>query len=144
MNKSNGSRRIGAAPTDKTPGSATGAADPDRALKRALQHPAINPQRGPIGRRGQRSRTPCGTSCISTRAVSTHTFHSCATHMLRAGAPIRHLQDMLGHASIETPQIYTRATTTDLRAAHRRFHPREQRAAKLTRRTTRRIRSLRK
>ena len=61
------------------------------------------------------------------RAVSTHTFrHSCATHMLRAGAPIRLLQEMLGHASIETTQIYTRATITDLKAVHRRFHPREQ------------------
>jgi integrase/recombinase XerD len=61
------------------------------------------------------------------RAVSTHTFrHSCATHMLRAGAPIRHLQEMLGHASIETTQVYTRLTITDLKAVHRRFHPREQ------------------
>jgi integrase/recombinase XerD len=61
------------------------------------------------------------------RAVSTHTFrHSCATHMLRAGAPIRHLQEMLGHASIETTQVYTRVTITDLKAVHRRFHPREQ------------------
>jgi len=46
--------------------------------------------------------------------------------MLRAGAPIRHLQAMLGHASIETTQIYTQLTITDLKAAHRRFHPREQ------------------
>jgi integrase/recombinase XerD len=61
------------------------------------------------------------------RSVSTHTFrHSCATHMLRAGAPIRHLQEMLGHASIETTQVYTRVTITDLKAAHRRFHPRER------------------
>ncbi len=61
------------------------------------------------------------------RAVSTHTFrHSCATHMLRAGGPIRHLQEMLGHASIETTQIYTRVTITDLKAVHRRFHPRER------------------
>lgn len=62
------------------------------------------------------------------RAVSTHTFrHSCATHMLRADAPIRHLQEMLGHASIETTQIYTRVNITDLKAVHRRFYPREQR-----------------
>lgn len=45
---------------------------------------------------------------------------------LRAGARIRHLQEMLGHASIETTQVYTRVTITDLKAAHRRFHPREQ------------------
>jgi hypothetical protein len=46
--------------------------------------------------------------------------------MLRAGAPIRRLQEMLGHASIETTQVYTRVTITDLKAVHRRFHPREQ------------------
>jgi integrase/recombinase XerD len=46
--------------------------------------------------------------------------------VLRAGAPIRHLQEMLGHASIETTQVYTRLTITDLEAVHRRFHPRER------------------
>jgi integrase/recombinase XerD len=61
------------------------------------------------------------------KAVSTHTFrHSCATHMLRNGAPIRQLQEMLGHASLETTQIYTRVTINDLRAMHSKFHPREQ------------------
>jgi integrase len=38
----------------------------------------------------------------------------------------RHLQEMLGHASIETTQVYTQLTITDLKAAHRRFHPRER------------------
>jgi integrase/recombinase XerD len=61
------------------------------------------------------------------KAVSTHTFrHTCATHMLRAGAPIRHLQEMLGHESIETTQVYTRLTINDLREIHKRFHPRER------------------
>jgi integrase/recombinase XerD len=46
--------------------------------------------------------------------------------MLRNGAPIRQLQEMLGHASLETTQLYTRVTINDLRAMHRRFHPREQ------------------
>jgi len=61
------------------------------------------------------------------KPVSTHTIrHTCATHMLRAGAPIRYLQEMLGHDSIENTQIYTRVTINDLRAAHRQYHPREQ------------------
>jgi integrase/recombinase XerD len=61
------------------------------------------------------------------KPVSTHTFrHACATHMLRNGAPIRQLQEMLGHASLETTQLYTRVTINDLRAMHSRFHPREQ------------------
>jgi integrase/recombinase XerD len=61
------------------------------------------------------------------KRVSTHTVrHSCATHMLRNGAPIRQLQEMLGHASLETTQLYTRVTINDLRAMHSKFHPREQ------------------
>jgi integrase/recombinase XerD len=60
------------------------------------------------------------------KRVSTHTFrHSCATHMVRNGAPIRQLQEMLGHASLETTQLYARVTINDLHAMHRRFHPRE-------------------
>jgi len=61
------------------------------------------------------------------KPVSTHSLrHSCATHMLRNGAPIRQLQEMLGHASLETTQVYTRVTINDLRAMHSKFHPREQ------------------
>jgi integrase/recombinase XerD len=61
------------------------------------------------------------------KPVSTHSFrHACATHMLRNGAPIRQLQEMLGHASLETTQLYTRVTINDLRTMHRKFHPRER------------------
>lgn len=60
------------------------------------------------------------------KPVSTHGLrHACATHMLRNGAPIRQLQEMLGHASLETTQLYTRVTINDLRDMHARFHPRE-------------------
>jgi integrase/recombinase XerD len=60
------------------------------------------------------------------KPVSTHSFrHACATHMLRNGAPIRHLQEMLGHKSLETTQVYTRITINDLKAMHAKFHPRE-------------------
>ena len=52
--------------------------------------------------------------------------HSCATHMVQNGAPLRHVQELLGHNSIETTQIYTQLTITDLKDAHGRFHPREQ------------------
>lgn len=61
------------------------------------------------------------------KAVSPHAIrHSCATHMVQAGAPLRHIQELLGHNSIETTQIYTQLTITDLKEAHGRFHPREQ------------------
>ena len=61
------------------------------------------------------------------KPVSTHTLrHSCATHMLRNGAPIWYLQEMLGHESLETTQIYTRITINELKQIHAKFHPRER------------------
>lgn len=52
--------------------------------------------------------------------------HACATHMLKGGADIRHIQKLLGHVSLQTTQIYTHVEISDLKAVHRRFHPRER------------------
>jgi integrase/recombinase XerD len=61
------------------------------------------------------------------KKVSTHTFrHTCATHMLKNGAPIRHIQEMLGHESLESTQVYTRVTINDLKKIHSQYHPGEQ------------------
>ncbi len=55
---------------------------------------------------------------------SCHLFrHSCATHMLENGADIRFIQQMLGHARLDTTQIYTEVGIVQLREVHARTHP---------------------
>lgn len=57
--------------------------------------------------------------------VSPHVLrHSCASHMLAHGADIRVVQELLGHVSIATTQIYTKLSQDHLRSAYERAHPR--------------------
>ncbi len=57
--------------------------------------------------------------------ISPHTLrHSFATHMLAGGAEIRALQELLGHASIRTTQVYTQVEHSRLKAIHSKCHPR--------------------
>ncbi len=69
----------------------------------------------------------CAERAGITRNVKPHSLrHSFATHLLSGGADLRAIQEMLGHASISTTQIYTAVESRRLLDQHAKFHPRNR------------------
>jgi integrase/recombinase XerD len=94
-----------------------------RAAPRAV---FLNAQGRPLTRQGYwlALKRTVATSGVTTN-VTPHTLrHSFATHLLRGGASLRHVQELLGHASIATTQIYTHLTDDQVRRVFDGAHPR--------------------
>ena len=86
----------------------------------------VNQRGNPLTPRGVRYIL---TNIIDKASVNKHLYphmlrHSFATHLLNSGADIRSVQELLGHASIQTTQVYTHVSKERLREVYRNSHPR--------------------
>jgi integrase/recombinase XerD len=100
-----------------------------RALRRDADAVFLNARGGRLTRQGcwqlvHRAGERVGLG----ERLSPHVLrHSCATHMLNHGADIRVVQELLGHASVSTTQVYTKVSPERLRAVYESAHPRARR-----------------
>ena len=102
--------------------------EPDRWVRRGDSQAVFLNQRGMrITRQGIWLIVRCygEATGLAAGVLTPHVLrHCCATHMLDGGADIRFVQEMLGHASISTTQIYTKVSTERLWSVYRNAHPR--------------------
>lgn len=101
------------------------------ALARASPALVLNARGGRLTRQGAWKiiKDHAATAGLDDRDVSPHTLrHSYATHLLDGGADVRTVQELLGHASVTTTQVYTLVSRRQLRRVYERAHPRAQRS----------------
>jgi integrase/recombinase XerD len=97
------------------------------AARRASASPAVflNARGGRLTRQGAWGVLKAAADRAGLGGVSPHTLrHSYATHLLDGGADVRVVQELLGHASVTTTQIYTMVTVDKLREVYSAAHPR--------------------
>jgi integrase/recombinase XerD len=95
-----------------------------KAKEQALFIAAITGRRLSVKTLNYIVRKHAAAAGIAKRVTPHILRHTFATHLHQGGADIRHVQEILGHASISNTQIYTRVAVEDLVAAHSRHHPR--------------------